>query len=212
LNEHDFQPSVFVKLLIKTKMDKFKCTSCEETYYEDDWYAYDKDGNQICEHCHLSLWESATQILTWSPQDEESKKFFFVPGLGAAFNQYHEEIWGEDDHEHVSVDDVVWKSTSAWRGYYEIDLSNGWKEIESGWGTDYWSDVPWKHGLNDLVEEIMNGHVHCPVRVSVISSPTSNVFSSSVTIAIPEREEEQFVQWLETEYGMLRDELKRSLT
>lgn len=193
-------------------MDKFKCTSCEETYNEDDWCSFDKDGNQICEHCYHSMWESATQILTWSPQDEESKKFFFVPGLGKAFNQYHEEIWGEDDHEHLSIDDVVWKSSNAWRGYYEIDLSNGWMEIESGWGTGYWSDVPWKHGLNDLVEEIMNGHVHCPVRVSVISSPTSNVFSSSVTIAIPKREEKQFVEWLEVEYGMLRDELKRSLT
>ncbi len=193
-------------------MDKFKCTSCEETYDQDDWHSFDKDGNQICEHCYHSMWESATQILTWSPQDEESKKFFFVPGLGMAFNDYHEEIWGEDDHEHLSIDDVVWKSSNAWRGYYEIDLSNGWMELESGWGTGYWSDVSWKHDLNDLVEEIMNGHVHCPVRVSVISSPTTNVFSSSVTIAIPKREEKQFVEWLEVEYGMLRDELKRSLT
>lgn len=193
-------------------MDKFKCNSCEETYNIDDWCSLDKDDNRICIHCYESMWQSATKILTWSPQDDESKTFFFVPGLGSAYNEYHEAVWGEEDHQHLSVDDVVWKSTSAWRGYYEIDLSNGWKEIESGWGTDYWSDVPWKHGLNDLVEEIMNGHVHCPVRVSVISSPTSNVFSSSVTIAIPEREEEQFVQWLETEYGMLRDELKRSLT
>lgn len=192
-------------------MDKFKCTSCEETYNEDDWQSLDKDGNQICQHCYHSMWQDATKILTWSPEDQESKEFYYVPGLGSTFNQYHEEIWGEEDHLHVSIDGVEWKSTSAWRGHYEIDLSNGWKEIESGWGTGYWSDVPWKHGLNDLVEKVMTGYVECPVRLSVISSPTSNVFSSSVTIAIPKREEERFVQWLETEYGMLRDELKRSL-
>ena len=193
-------------------MDKFKCTSCEETYNEDDWQSLDKDGNQICQHCYHSMWQDATKILTWSPEDQESKEFYYVPGLGSTFNQYHEEIWGEEDHLHVSIDGVEWKSTSAWRGHYEIDLSNGWKEIESGWGTGYWSDVPWKHGLNDLVEKVMTGYVG-------MSRPLiGNFKSNEQRIFIignhsnTEKRGRAIRSVLETEYGMLRDELKRSLT
>jgi hypothetical protein len=156
--------------------------------------------------------DRSTVIQTWSPQDQETKKYYYPHEIGKAFNVYWEEIYSDDDEYHQPVEDCKWVNSSAWRGYMDVEFKDGWKDIESGWATGYWEDVSWKHKFNDLVGEIIGENSDCPVMVSIVSSLTSNVFSQATSIVVRSKDEETFLDWLENEYGMTREQLKTSLT
>lgn len=189
------------------------CDCCEQEIDQDlDFWAYDRDDEILCEECYHQAMDRATVIQTWSPQDQETKKYYYPHEIGKAFNVYWEEIYTDDDDKHQPVEDCKWVNSSAWRGYMDVEFKDGWKDIESGWATGYWEDVSWKHKFNDLVQEIIGENSGCPVMVSIVSSLTSNVFSQATSILVRSKDEEAFLDWLENEYGMTREQLKTSLT
>lgn len=189
------------------------CDCCEQEIDQDlDFWAYDRNDEILCEECYHQAMDRATVIQTWSPQDQETKKYYYPHEIGKAFNVYWEEIYTDDDEHHQPVEDCKWVNSSAWRGYMDVEFKDGWKDIESGWATGYWEDVSWKHKFNDLVQEIIGENSGCPVMVSIVSSLTSNIFSQATSILVRSKDEETFLDWLENEYGMTREQLKTSLT
>ena len=47
---------------------------------------------------------------------------------------------------------------------------------------------------------------------SIVTSLTSNLFSSATSVIVKTKDEDQFLKWLVEEYGMTREQLKTSLT
>lgn len=195
-----------------TMNNKNFCDCCEQEIDQDlDFWSYDRNDEILCEECYNQAMDRSTVIQTWSPQDQETKKYYYPHEIGKAFNVYWEEIYSDDDEHHQPVEDCKWVNSSAWRGYMDVEFKDGWKDIESGWATGYWEDVSWKHKFNDLVGEIIGENSDCPVMVSIVSSLTSNVFSQATSIVVRSKDEETFLDWLQNEYGMTREELKTSL-
>lgn len=189
------------------------CDCCEQEIDQDlDFYQYDRNDEILCEECYYEALDRSSNITTWSPQDGETKKYYFPIQLGKAFNEYYEEIYTDDDEDHQPIEDAKWVNSSAWRGYCDVTFKKGWTVLEQGWATGDYEDVPWKHGFNELVRKIFEGNTDCPVKVCMVSSLTSNVFSSAIDIAVIESDEDEFISWLEDEYGMSRNQLKRTLT
>jgi hypothetical protein len=189
------------------------CDCCEQEIDQDlDFYQYDRNDEILCEECYSQALDRSTVIQTWSPQDQETKKYYFPMELGKAFNTYYEEIYTDDDEDHQPVKDCKWVNSSAWRGYMDVEFKEGYKEIESGWITGRYEDVTWKHKLNDLMDAIIKEETDCPVMFSIVTSLTSNLFSSATSVIVKTKDEDQFLKWLVEEYGMTREQLKTSLT
>ena len=209
---HDFWLPRLCKLIKTETMKNNFCDCCEQEIDQDlDFWSYDRNDEILCEECYNQAMDRSTVIQTWSPQDQETKKYYYPHEIGKAFNVYWEEIYSDDDEHHQPVEDCKWVNSSAWRGYMDVEFKDGWKDIESGWATGYWEDVSWKHKFNDLVGKIIGENSDCPVMVSIVSSLTSNVFSQATSIVVRSKDEETFLDWLENEYGMTREELKTSL-
>lgn len=79
---------------------------------------------------------------------------------------------------------VGWHNVDAWRGHYDVTPLDGaaWSTpILESWVTGDWSDAPAGHSASEMKEqvdalELEHGDV-CIVLV-----PTSNVFSTAVTV------------------------------
>lgn len=188
------------------------CDSCESKIDMDlDFYQEGKDG-LLCEHCYDEAMRRSVTANVWCPEDGESYKYLWPTDIGKAFNEYHEEIYTEDDINRMPVIGCEWISSSAWRGYYDPKYNDNWMVIETGWMTGRWDDVEHKHLSNDFVEDIISGKANCPVAFAVVCSLTSNIFSQATDFLIKKNKEKEFVDWLENNYGVKREQLNRSLS
>lgn len=75
--------------------------------------------------------------------------------------------------------------TSGWRGYHVTKI-DGWTEIESGWTTGGWGDpiADGKRPLNEWAESLVTGDEVPPFPVALAFDPTSNVFSTAVSVYV----------------------------
>lgn len=163
--------------------DAHSCT--ERLDGSGDWRYSNVKGGEICSECYESDIEYPSQIILFSPGEEEPAKYFV--GSYVTMDQF-----GDDAPSGM---ERVYHSTDAWRGYYETQVP-GTIEIESG------ADL---YGLEtdvrSLAERIKQEHEEgtLPVPVYVICDPTSNVFSVAMTIRISPADQIIFNRWLKNE-------------
>jgi len=104
-------------------------------------------------------------------------------------------------------------STDDWRGYYSVDISGpsgDWVEVLSGWTTGGWDDstARRKQEFNDWALDLTTGELFPPCAVALVTNPTSNLFSTAVSVLVPATSVDTFNDWL----GEDTDSLKYSLS
>jgi hypothetical protein len=179
------------------------CASCSEEIGENDFIAINLKGESICESCEQNAWEYACSVIT--SHHGEIKKYRWCEEFGFRDAEY----WEESDPNGVSGFKYV--RTDGWRGYWDVVIAEGYTTLASGWSTGRWDDVSYKHGFNDLVENIQDGTLECPYELIFAFGLTSNVFSISSDVIIRESDIEKFSQWLVEEAGLSIEELQSTL-
>jgi hypothetical protein len=178
------------------------CHDCENQFDPDtegQWS--DVVNDYICESCYEQDVNSASTLFIVSP--EGAKKF--IIGDYVRFNEYGDPLWGEDAELIASRE---WRSTDGWRGYQHTTL-NGWTEVLDGWTTGDWDDAVGrrKRDFNQWVEELIGGTSDCPFTVAVLVEPTSNVFSTGVSVLVKDRDRDDFITYLSDDYEALHESL-----
>lgn len=113
------------------------------------------------------------------------------------------------------VNSVFWKSTDAWRGYWDHKLQDGWREI-SGWSTGYPDHtVSRKAEFNNVYEQLMadaaEGTFPPHLNIWICTAPTSNVFSTSVSIIFREKDREAFAEYLSERFEVDLEDISAML-
>lgn len=106
----------------------------------------------------------------------------------------------------------AYHSTDGWRGYHETSMSdqNGaWVDVLNGWTTGAWGDSVGerKAVFNEWAENIISGELFPPCAVAIISDPTSNVFSTAITVRVPADSVDLFRDWLGEDSEQLHNSL-----
>ena len=178
-----------------------QCNNCETEHDQDDmrWSTVLED--YICNDCWESDFSSPTNIMFIYPSGDVKK--FLVGDLNTM------DEFGDDTDLPIKR---AWVSTDGWRGYYTTTIE-GWTSVLTGWTTGGWDDAiaRRKRLFNQFAEELIEGSVVPPCQVALISDPTSNVFSTAVTIQVPEKALSTLIEWLDSsEYST--DDLTHSLS
>jgi hypothetical protein len=185
--------------MTETTEEIITCVDCEEQIDPDDYYRYLDDGGALCQGCEQSEFESASTALFIGADGDRSKAL--VTNRFAVDAEYHEDTSGLTR---------IWKSSNAWRGYYETSIE-GYVEIPglTGWTTG-WADetVARKIDFNTWVEKLWeDDESDPPVDVAVVMDPTSNVFSTAIGVHVKAEDVETFLTWLGTEFDILTSAL-----
>jgi hypothetical protein len=185
------------------EIQTWKCSSCSVEYTENDFEAINLKGESLCESCESSAWDyPCTTIVT---QNGTTTSYIWCEDFGYRDREYFE------DAELDSVTGFKYVRTDGWRGYWDAVIGEGYTTLANGWATGSWSDVPWKHKFNDLIESIQKGELECPYELVFGFGLTSNVFSTSVDVVIKEKNIKKFTEWLEQEAGITLSDLEDSL-
>lgn len=91
-----------------------------------------------------------------------------------------------------------YKSTDAWRGHSTFKASRGWSTLVRGWVTS-WPDDTTRRKVDaiDVYEALCAGDIIPPVPMIWCFGATSNVFSISTEIIIPDGSESLVNVWLD---------------
>jgi hypothetical protein len=190
-------------------METNKCNNCESEISENDYCNYDKEDNALCEECYYSSWEDAVKVFEYNNTEEVMTRIDYSYSLNKSLDC---ESWEEIDGTPECIKSAEWKSTSAWRGYVDVEIADGYECIANGWSTGSYEDVKWKWDFNEFFENISEGNITPPVPVWFIFSRTSNVFSTATDIVVRENQVDTFLDWLSDEAGMTRNQLKMALS
>jgi hypothetical protein len=180
-----------------------QCVSCEQELEENDFFAFDLKGNPVCESCEQSAWQYKNTIVSVHGNDKN------IYDWCEEFGFRNRETYDEDSPSGVEGFEYV--SSSAWRGYWNVIIAEGYKSIASGWSTGDYSDVPWKKAFHELTTAISDGNAEPPVELIFSFGQTSNVFSTTTDIILKESDIERFAHWVEYRIGVSIDDLKNSL-
>ena len=179
-----------------------KCDKCSDDIdnENDVFYGSEITGKIFCPSCFESDRQSASQLFITGPnfQDYENEPIKLLVS-----EDFIEDKWGE----YVSEPKVsrTYKSTSAWRGYYETTIE-GWTEVLSGWTTGGWGDETGqrKQAFNQWAESLYNGETVPLIDIAIAPDPTSNVFSTAIGVFVPSEKVEEFTLWINGELDNLR--------
>jgi hypothetical protein len=99
-------------------------------------------------------------------------------------------------------------STDAWRGYYNTTIE-GWVNVLDGWTTGSWGDpiADRKANFNEWAEALLTQEIYAPCSVAIVTDPTSNVFSTAITVLVKKDDVESFRAWLSDDYDNLYNAL-----
>lgn len=179
-----------------------QCNNCESKHDTEEmrWSTVLED--YICNDCWDSDFGSgATNIVFIYPSGDVKK---YIVGDLNIIDEY-----GDDADLPIKR---AWVSTDGWRGYYNTTI-DGWTSALTGWTTGGWDDAVArrKRLFNQFAEELIEGSVVPPCQVALITDPTSNVFSTAITIQVPEKALATLIEWLDSsEYSA--DDLTHSLS
>lgn len=97
-----------------------------------------------------------------------------------------------------------WKRTDEWRGFYNTSI-DGWTAVLTGWTTGGWDDYTGRRKaiFNNWGEELVNAEIIAPCAVAIVADPTSNLFSTAITVFVEDDNVETFKQWLGDDYDNL---------
>jgi hypothetical protein len=189
-------------------METNKCSNCDYEISENDYSNYDKEDNVLCEDCYYSHWESSVKVYEYN-LDEQLVRTDYAYSLDKTRDY---EDCEEVDGPPQCIKSAEWKSTSAWRGYVNVELADGYECIANGWSTGSWDDVKWKWDFNEFFENIAEGKLIPPVPVWFVFAQTSNVFSTATDIVVRVNQVDTFLNWLADEADMTREQLKTALS
>jgi len=160
------------------------CSECETDYNPDEEGTYSMVTEQpVCHSCEESDLQYASTVHL--VQDFVLHKFL----IGDLFhiNEYGDPVDIGAKRKYVSTD--------AWRGYNETEI-DGLVTVLTGWTTGGWDDstARRKATFNEWAESITTGEIVPPFKLAIIVDPTSNVFSTSITVQAESRE--RFIKWV----------------
>lgn len=180
-----------------------QCASCEQELEENDFSAFNLKGEPICESCERDAWNYRNTIV--SVHGNEKNVYDWCEDFGFRNRESY------DAESPNGVDGFEYVSTSSWRGYWNVQISDGYKAIASGWTTGDYSDVPWKKAFHELTTAISEGYAEPPVEVIFSFGQTSNVFSTTTDIILRKADIERFAFWVEHRIGVSVEDLVNSL-
>jgi len=182
---------------------KVKCSICDELFDPNDdnenWH-HTVDGKRGCGGCYENSFEYASTLVEFNPT-------------------YGKESWSLDKNFGNLTDGeasfpnpikrVFWKSTDAWRGYTDWELVDGYITLSDGWVTGYIDNTTnRKKTLGDMYEDFNSNKKRPPVIIYWMFGHTSNVFSSSSSIIIAEKDKDVFSDWLKKEFDYTIEDLE----
>ena len=177
------------------------CATCVTKINTDDdiFYGSEINGKEYCLDCYIADRQEASTVYLTGPD--------YLTDDGP-FTVFVSEAFIEDKYREPISEPVfkrVYKSNDAWRGYYETSIE-GWVEVLEGWTTGTWDDAvsQRKYGFNQWAEALFTGEIVPPVNVAVATDPTSNVFSTAITVYVPSDQVEKFTLWINGELDNLR--------
>lgn len=186
-------------MITKKMMLPNKCCACEYLIDIDiDDYGWSQTKEDyLCLECSESDWSSLSMLTVIV--DGEIKKF----RIGKHIRMTND---GDDMQEKSLTVEREWVKTDDWRGYFNTKLL-GWTEIMSGWTTSNWGDdiSDKKQIFNQWAQEICVGEIIPPVTVAIVVDPTSNLFSSGISVLTTEPD--KFKEWIELEFVDLQNSL-----
>ena len=177
-------------------MTTFNCKACEGEFDTDDGSVFSNIVDAyFCYQCYGEDIDGSSKVIFVSSSGVEQ---VFI---GDAFrtDQYGDEYHNDNiKREYISSD--------AWRGHYETTI-DGYTDVLSGWTTGAWGDptADRKQLFNDLSTQLVNEDLIPPCTVVLVLDPTSNLFSTTVSVLVPEGSEEVFKLWLAEEGHTLND-------
>lgn len=154
------------------------CPDCEEQIDPDTARWSDVKETYYCEDCFIGAGQYASTAWYVEPGSEAVR--YVVTDV---------EISDEYGDSAIEMLERRWVSSSAWRGYYETKpKAEGWVEAKNGWTTGDWGDAvsDSKQDFNEWVSTLLTGESEPPFPMWVIADLTSNVFSTAMTIFVPE--------------------------
>jgi|TARA_B110000971_G_scaffold55906_1_gene56905 hypothetical protein len=193
-----------------------KCDICEEDInMDEDFYRYGHThkGEDVlcCESCEHSEMESSASCVPYGDYNYDvGERYSFSPLFGA-LNPHLEELWGKEEGE-FPVKKMEWKNTDGWRGYYDLEFQDGWLTFD-GWITGWVDDtIPHKGFVLELLEDLQQETETLDFPLWIITTQTSNVFSTATDIIFREEDKEEFESFLQDRYGKDFNDLKKSLS
>ena len=186
---------------------QYKCCDCGEpvdTEVEYYWSSVEQD--HLCGGCYESDTSSCATVHIVSENGIEQ----FYVGKHIRMTEYGDDIEWSGDYKALKFTNE-WVSTSEWRGYSETKIE-GWETIVDGWTTGGWDDpiARSKQVFNQWAEDVLTEEIIPPVPVAIITEPTSNVFSTAVTVQVPKEFVDTFVKWLD-EQETTKEQLEEAL-
>lgn len=170
-----------------------KCAECDGDIYPDfddvQWSNVKEDW--ICYGCYETDQSYASKVILFDDHPLERYEDRYIIYVGDLTVM---DSWGDEPDLEVRR---TYHSTDGWRGYHETKIT-GWSSVMDGWTTGDWGDYTGnrKRGFNEWVEALQEGEIIPPCRVAVICDPTSNVFSTAITVAVPDEDRDLFLEWL----------------
>lgn len=190
------------------------CIECETEPVDldgnDDSYWSEIKEARVCQGCHESAYQYAS-TLHYVKGGEASKVTItdlnitgeYGDPLGWSVPALYDKSTNKDKVKRE------WKTTDAWRGFYNTTI-DGWTAVLTGWTTGGWDDFTGRRKaiFNNWGEELVNAEIIAPCAVAIVADPTSNLFSTAITVFVEDDNVETFKQWLGDDY----DDLVHSLS
>lgn len=190
------------------KEPETKCCDCGEPVdTEVDYHWSNVQEDYLCAGCYESDTSSCATVHIVSPNGVER----FYIGKHVRMTEYGDDIAWHGDYKALTFTHE-WVSTSAWRGYSETKIL-GWETVTDGWTTGASDDyiARRKQVFNRWAEDVLSEDIIPPTPVAIISEPTSNVFSTAITVQVPAECYTEFVRWL-SEQDTTKEQLEEALT
>lgn len=173
------------------------CCECQSEIGDSDdfdWSSTKED--YLCMACRES--DSSSLSVVHLIDDGVVKKYY----IG-------DHIRMDEDGDDISELNIKreWVSSSAHRGHYETKI-DGWAEVLVGWTTGSWGDgtSERKQIFNQWAQDIIAGNIIPPAPIAIVSDPTSNLFSTGVSVLT--QHVQMFNDWVEE----IQEELSNSLS
>ena len=163
-----------------------KCICCEEKINEDcDYYNYTSENEIICEDCYNSDLDNPITII-----DNQGCKHY--KGEYTFIDEYGEEPMDNSILEYG--ENINYKRTDGWRGYYKGKCPNGYKCVEDRWfsGFDGHNMNVLMKNFHSIIENDKEALSYFDYFFAIL--PTSNVFSQNFELYIRENQKDDFLE------------------
>lgn len=179
------------------------CEDCESIFDLDTDHLHWANLSEgwLCESCYESESQYASTVLLFGPDYPDTGD---GPARIYVADRFSQNMWGDEPDLDVKR---TYTPTDGWRGYYTTTI-DGWVEVGlEGWTTGGWGDstAMRKRPFNEWVEGLADEAP--PMNVAVATDPTSNVFSTAITVYVEEANREAFDEWLNGDKEVLHGAL-----